>query len=99
VRTLIAGAFAMRRNERSRHRSFGYDKAELRNFAVDSRRSPHRVLDRHALNEIPHFPVGSVAEESANGSEEGENAMSHEMTVVTERQVGDGLARRQDLNH
>src|SRR5215469_8721493 len=41
----------------SRHRSFGYDKAELLNFAVDPRRSPRRVLDRHAFDEIPHFPV------------------------------------------
>src|SRR5215471_14576980 len=43
--------------EISCHRSFGYDKAELLNFAVDSRRSPRRVLDRHAFDEIPHFPV------------------------------------------
>ena len=43
--------------------------------------------------------IGPVAEENANGSEEGENAMSHEMTVVKERQVGDGLARREDSNH
>jgi hypothetical protein len=166
-------------SEISCHRSFGYDKAELPNFAVDSRRSPRRVLDRHAFNEIPQFPVdlrpaapgsgapapietktgtvpaddrfrfhddenlapagpqtpkgrpeqsvegaerrpralsfedsdllakredlksriGPVAEENANGGEEGENAMSHEMTVVKERQVGDGLARREDSNH
>jgi len=38
--------------------------------------------------------IGPVAEENANGCEAGENAMSNEMTVVTERQVGDGLARR-----
>ena len=149
------------------------------NFAVDPRRSPRRVLDRHAFDEIPHFLVdpgpptsgsgtpapveaktgtvpaddrfrfhdeenlapagpetpksrpeqsvqgtelgapafsfedsdllakredlksriGPATEEDVNGGEEGENAMSHEMTVVTERQVGDGLARLQDSNH
>jgi hypothetical protein len=157
----------------SRHRSFGDDKAELLNFAVDPRCSPRRVLYRLRLMGIPHFPVdprpptsgagapapietktGTVPaddrfrfhddenlapaepetpkcrpERSVEGARRrprafsfeesdllakartsravsarlrkigGENAMSHEMTVVTERPVGDGPARSRDSNH
>jgi hypothetical protein len=34
--------------------------------------------------------ISPAAEEDSNSSKEGENALSHEMTVVTERQAGDG---------
>jgi len=43
--------------------------------------------------------IGPAAEEDANGSEDCENAVSHEKTVVTERRVGDRLARLRDRNH
>jgi hypothetical protein len=43
--------------------------------------------------------IGPAAEENANGSEDGENVLIHEKTVVTERRVGDRLARLRDRNH
>ena len=55
--TLCSIAAAVYSSQVSRHSSFRYDETQFLNFAVDPRRSPCRVLDGHALDEIPDFPV------------------------------------------
>jgi hypothetical protein len=52
----------------SRHRSFRYDETQFLNLAVDSRRSPLRVLSRNPLNEFPYLAADPRATTPRTGT-------------------------------